>query len=37
MKNMLKEPYDCWLNERYLEPDVPLTLEESKYFFSYNE
>lgn len=32
MKNMLKEPYDCWQNERYLEPDVPLTLEESKYF-----
>ena len=32
MKNMLKEPSDCWQNERYLEPDVPLTLEESKYF-----
>lgn len=32
MKNMLKEPYDCWQNDRYFEPDVPLTAEDGSFF-----
>lgn len=31
MKNMLKEPYDCWHNERYYEHDRPLDQEAAKY------
>ena len=31
MKNMLKEPYDCWQNERYLEHDGLMNQEDAKY------
>ena len=31
MKNMLKEPYDSWHDERYYEPNVPLDQEDAKY------
>lgn len=31
MKNMLKEPYDCWQNERYYEHNRPLDQEAAKY------
>lgn len=31
MKNMLKEPYDCWLNERYLGHEGIVDHEVAKY------
>lgn len=31
MKNMLREPYDCWQKERYFEPNVPMNQEDAKY------
>lgn len=31
VKNMLKAPYECWHNERYLEHEAPINQEASKY------
>ena len=31
MKNMLKEPYDCWQNERYLEHEGIMDQDAAKY------
>ena len=31
MKNMLKEPYDCWQNEFYLRPEKRLDYEDAKF------
>lgn len=31
MKNMLKEPHQCWHNERYLEHEGLLNLEDAEY------
>lgn len=31
MKNMLKEPHDCWQNEVYLRPEKRMDLEDAKF------